>query len=526
MRRCLRPVSRWSCILVLGVLLVGGLASARPVTAADANPPPAATTWEPALQIAGSLPAWFPDIALDPAGAVHMIWNTSEANVPTGASESDTVDESPNVHDYLMYGRFGTADSPPATDIGLAHGGEAIRNAILVDRTGTLDVLYRSSEHIWFIKSPIAAAPKASAWSEPVRLSGAGTAYYAAIAQSADGTLHVLYTENSPVDTGKPGATVLRQSLFYRRSADGGATWSAAIRLSSTETLRGTTRPQIRISGTTIVAAWDEGYDNINAKGDPAQGGIRRSLDGGRTWQPTQVITDPDGPIEQVTFAFGKENRALLVWRETNTTVVRYSTSNDAGVSWSAPAAVPNIIARPYLLKHQFDRYAIAADGAGVFHLLAVGQVGSPDQLALLHLELRDGVWSAPQSVYSGGGLPEYPGIATDGGNRIEVSFFVRDNLFQVGDYRVWRVSGRTGAPAVAPRPVPTVAPTPIPTVAAATRPAVAARATLPIGVIEPEQRASIDRPPGVVSYGGGLLAVMGLVGGAVALRLWWLRHY
>lgn len=521
--RPLRMIALHLLRLAFAMCVVSGIAIAAPIQAADVKSPAATTTWDPALQVPGDKQAWFPDVAIDPAGTIHMIWNTSEETAPT--TQGETTSQEPTVRDYLMYGQFGSPNLAKPTDIGLAHGGEAIRNALLLDRDGSVDVLYRSSEHIWFTKAPVSSAPRASAWSEPRRLSGNGTAYYAAIAQDASGTLHVLYSENAPVDVPQAAAPIRRESLFYRRSSDGGATWSSAVRISSTTSLHGTTRPQIRISGTTIVVAWDEGYDNINAKSDPAIGGIRRSLDGGQTWQPIQVIAEPDIPIEQVTFAFGKENRSLLVWREVGKDIVRFATSDTAGASWSSPLTVPNITARPYLLKHQFDRYALTADSTGVFHLLAVGQVGSPDQLALLHLELRDGTWSAPQSVYSGQGLPEYPGIATDGGNHITVSFFVRDNLFEIGNYRVWRVNGVMAAPAVEPRPVPTVA-----AVSAsrprATAPAIAiARSTFVPGVIEPEQRARIDHPPGVVSFGLGVVAAAGLVGAVVATRLWWVSR-
>jgi hypothetical protein len=285
------------------------------------------------------------------------------------------------------------------------------------------------------------------------------------------------------------------------------------------------TRPQIHFSGRTVAITWDDGYDNLGGVSNPMQGDLRRSLDGGKTWEPIQYMKDSSGPIEQLTVAFGIDNHALLVWRQTEKDVVRFRTSNDAGATWGEASAVPDIVARPYLSKHQFDRYALAADSAGRFHLLAVGQVGGQDDLALLHLEMAGDTWSAPQIVYHGGGLPEYPGIATDGGNRLVVTFFVRDTMFTVGDYRVWQAYGNTRSPAVAPRPVPTFMPTAAPVRQTAAPPLDSPVATLAPGTITLEQRPSVGNPTGIVSLGGSIYTVIGLVLLSMIVRLWYLRH-
>src|SRR4051794_17898729 len=95
-------------------------------TAADSVSNQATTTWDPALEVAGDLPAWFPDIALDSAGTVHIVWNTSQTTVPT-TPQNEPISDDPTTRDYLMYGRLDSSGSPRETDIGLSHGGEAMR---------------------------------------------------------------------------------------------------------------------------------------------------------------------------------------------------------------------------------------------------------------------------------------------------------------------------------------------------------------------------------------------------------------
>src|SRR3954451_4500200 len=141
----------------LGISVLGAVMLTSVAGAADPKASPATTVWTPATQIGNDLSAWFPEIALDQTGTAHIIWNASQVLAPTTPGQGDIVTQ-PTLRDYLMYQRFAASDaakSPSATDIGLAQSGEAIRNAIVVDRSGELDVLYRSSEHIWFIKAPV-----------------------------------------------------------------------------------------------------------------------------------------------------------------------------------------------------------------------------------------------------------------------------------------------------------------------------------------------------------------------------------
>ena len=83
-----------------------------------------------------------------------------------------------------------------------------------------------------------------------------------------------------------------------------------------------------------------------------------------------------------------------------------------------------------------------------------VGQhPNAPDGLSVQAMTFEDEVWSSPWVVAAPVGYPEYPRLAISGGNRVNMTFFVRDQAFvKLGRYIIWTVSGTTPAPRVEPR--------------------------------------------------------------------------
>ncbi|HQN95620.1 MAG TPA: sialidase family protein [Thermoanaerobaculales bacterium] len=106
-----------------------------------------------------------------------------------------------------------------------------------------------------------------------------------------DGALHVVYSYD-PDGTGT-GDTV---DVFYRRSADRGASWGPELRLNDDTTLADQFFPTLSVGESNVVSAswYDRRLDPANLLIDHYR---RLSQDGGLTWGPSERVSDFSTPV-------------------------------------------------------------------------------------------------------------------------------------------------------------------------------------------------------------------------------------
>ncbi|MFZ6028796.1 MAG: exo-alpha-sialidase [Chloroflexota bacterium] len=484
--------------------------------------PPQTTPWDEPVGISPAEDwSWFPDMALDPYGVLHTIWCWTRPHPNT----SGLIEQIKYVR--LQGGAWENVNDiiPPSADIE--------RNALAADLLGNLHITYGGSTYgnfeITYQHAPVADAWSAQEWSPPFRLNQGG-GYNSDIAVSSNGTLHVVfddlvYEENADLDD------VILSDIYYRKSSDGGETWSWPRALQPhIET--GSARPALLIDrNNTIHVTWDEGWDRLTGNQSEEYYSVyMSSSDGGETWSEPRTINYPDHQVAQLTVGSDNQRGVMLVWRSMDQAAIFYQWSGNQGQTWSQVQAIDGIFARDWMFPH--DMYQMATDSDGRIHLFVAGRLSleRDTPVGIYHLIWNNGAWTAPIEVFARENLfPFYPKAAIQNGNEIHLAWFTKENNEWGEDVpRViwysrrtvnaprqiaspWPTYTATPSPAPATR-VPQATPTPVPDFNSIATPA-------PPGLIKPNPYTERDE---LAMLGLSLLPVALLLGGLFAIR--WIR--
>jgi len=426
------------------------------------------TGWSQPLRLG---PGWWQSITVDQEGRVHVGWY-GEAKVGDGIA-----------HDVLTYAALepdGTWTVPNDV-VYTGDGGYTVRNALAVTSDGILYAAFRAGFAHAVASAPARAAQFANLWSAPVGVDSLG--YYMDMIKDRHDVLHFVYSggvgfvaRGGEVSHAELSPCATCNDMFYRRSTDGGKSWSEEVAISFEEDSGSDRMDIFEGASGRLYITWDEGYDWYAGRGAPKDVRIVYSDDGGLTWSDPIIL---DGgkysdrrPI-QLAAAELLDGSLLAVWRYSSNTDpnIYYQTSSDLGVTWTDPKPVPGLVARS-MNDTPLDDYDLVVDRLGSASLFAVGQPGPDRQLnaALYHVQFRQGVWLAPVRVFYSRTLrPEWPKAAIGVENDIHLTFFTRGieegatKINATGDLNVYyaHYPGNLPAEIVAFNPTPIPPPTP-----------------------------------------------------------------
>jgi len=443
MRRRLR--TPFVCFFCAGLVL----ATSRG-TAAFAD----ATRWSTAVPLnrPGNF-GWFPEVATDAAGGVHVFWSQGYA----GLGGYDAVT-------YCQPHADGCSEWLDIAMRPVAGGSFLTRPAAAVDAEGMIHLLWRRKSIICYMAASARGPRTLPHWSRPRKLGEPG--YYSTIAIDNQGTLHAAWSQgvfNQGADC--RGCA----DIFYSRSTDQGYIWSPPTNVSRTDW--GSEKPQLAFGrDDTVYLAWEEGRDVGAGKGEPQSSMLAVSEDGGRTWERRATFEQAGDAPQSIAVGVDGDGRVVVVWQQIRGERIFYQLSDDRGRSWSEPRHMVGLRTRWRRDYNKLDDYDMAADPAGHLHLVLAGRSASAtrrategNDLDVFHVEWDGTKWLPAQSIFTTAGAPEWPRIAVANGNQLHAVWFERPAGYEwnteEGQYRVWYARGETAAPALTPVVWPTPAP-------------------------------------------------------------------
>jgi hypothetical protein len=240
----------------------------------------------------------------------------------------------------------------------------------------------------------------AQTWGKTKRLTWvSGSSFLPAIALDSSNTIHLVWHDDAP---GKP-------EIYYKRSTNGGGSWSGAKRLTWNSTW--SYSPAISLdSSNTIHIVWHDytpGSPDIYYK---------RSTDGGMTWGATKRLIWTSGASFNPTIAVDSNDNIHIVWGDVTygNGEILHKKSTNGGMTWGGTK-------RLTWNSGQSFYPAIAVASGNTIHVVWHDDTPGNNEIYFKRSTNSGANWSATQRLSWTTLFSYSPAISVDSSNNIHV---------------------------------------------------------------------------------------------------------
>jgi hypothetical protein len=325
-----------------------------------------------------------PQIAVDSIPIIHLVWPDYTPGNPE-----------------IFYRRSKDKGSTWTTKQRLTWTSEgALYAVITADSSGPIYMVWGSApsdnSDLYFKTSTDAGGT----WSSGQRFTWtSGYSYAPAIAVDSPDGLQVVWQDDTPGNS----------EIYTKKTSDAGATWSTNQRLTWNS---GDSRlPDIAVDslGHIHVVWYDDtpGNDEIYYK---------RSTDGGATWSTSRNLSLAVGACREPAVAIDPSGDIHLVWHSVTPGdwEIYYKRSTDGGATWSANQRIT------WSPGHSYAP-SISSDTSGNLHIVWYDDKPGNYEVYYITSMDGGETWSASQRLCWTSGRSEYPIIAADASGNLHV---------------------------------------------------------------------------------------------------------
>ena len=293
---------------------------------------------------------------------------------------------------FFLFAQVAQADWTPAKRLSLTSGFSAYP-AIGVDSSGSLHVVWNEemsgSSEIFHKKSSDGGAT----WTTSIRMTWtSGASQVPAIAVGSSGNLYVVWQDDTPGNA----------EVYYKKSTDGGATWTSGKRLSFTPADSRDPAIAFDSSGNLHLVWWEDTRANSEIY-------YRKSTDEGATWTSGKKISLTGGASYAPAIAVDLSDNLHAVWTDTTDCIYElyYAKSTVGGATWTESKRITWSVG-----PSQFP--AIVVDAFGNLNMGLQNYDAGNHEVYFKKSTDEGATWKANKRLTWNGGVSQSAAIAVD----------------------------------------------------------------------------------------------------------------